>query len=53
MMRSSVSCSLLRASSGMRASLVFMPSLTSSLSDLPKILVCQMRSGSPLNSDIR
>ena len=50
MMRWSVSWSLARASSGMRLSLPFKSSLTSSWKDLPKILDCQMALVSPSNS---
>ncbi len=48
MMRWSVSWSLARASSGMRLSLPFKSSLTSSWKDLPKMLDCQMALVSPL-----
>ena len=50
MMRWSVSWSLARASSGMRLSLPFKSSLTSSWKDLPKMLDCQMALVSPSNS---
>ena len=45
-----VSCSFCLASSGILSSLVCNPSFTSSFSDLPKMLLCQILIGSSSNS---
>ena len=53
MMRCSVSCILIRASSGMCDSFPESPSLTSSCSDLPKMSVSHIFAGSFSNSSSR
>ena len=45
-----VSCNFCLASSGILSSFVCNPSLTNSLSDLPKMLLCQIFMGSSSNS---
>ena len=50
MIRSMVSCSLMRASPGIRLSLLCSPSLTSSCRLLPKMFDCQIFSGESSNS---